>query len=549
MLINPTNQSKTKLKPWQLHVLASVFLLLIYNMPFWSELKSIINPLDFSGWLFMGSVALLLLTLINLLLNLLCYRFTYKVIYVFVFIGSSMALYFIQQYNIIIDRDMVQNVIETNPSEAFDFVNSTLFIYLFLLGILPLIIVFRLQVKFNTLKQELLTKLKVIIISLVTIAILLYGSYPSYASLARGNRHISHIIVPTNFIFASISYTNQRFKSARMPLAKISQDVKLGQLWQKKKDKTVVVLVLGETARADHFSLNGYDKLTNPKLSQQEIINFEQTTSCGTSTAISLPCMFSHLDRDNFSKNKANNSENVLDFIANGGFSVQWRDNNTGCKGICERVDFIDLSKEKNNPLCETGECFDEILLTNFTQQIIENPNNQLIVMHQKGSHGPAYYLRYPKEFEQFTPVCSTNKLQNCESKSINNAYDNTILYTDHVVNQVIEELKQLPKEYNTALVYISDHGESLGENNIYLHGTPYFMAPDAQTHVPFLLWFSNQFSQNFGIDTRCLNKKSNSSFSHDNLFHSLLGLLNLKTSYYQTQKDIFAGCRITAHE
>ena len=549
MLINPTNQSKTKLKPWQLHVLASVFLLLIYNVPFWSELKSIINPLDFSGWLFMGSVALLLLTLINLLLNLLCYRFTYKAIYVFVFIGSSMALYFIQQYNIIIDRDMVQNVIETNPSEAFDFVNSTLFIYLFLLGILPLIIVFRLQVKFSTLKQELLTKLKVIIISLVTIAILLYASYPSYASLARGNRHISHIIVPTNFIFASISYTKQRFKSARMPLAKISQDVKLGQLWQKKKDKTVVVLVLGETARADHFSLNGYDKLTNPKLSQQEIINFEQTTSCGTSTAISLPCMFSHLDRNNFSKNKANNSENVLDFIANSGFSVQWRDNNTGCKGICERVDFIELSKEKNNPLCETGECFDEILLINLTQQIIENPNNQLIVMHQKGSHGPAYYLRYPKQFEQFTPVCSTNKLQNCEPKSINNAYDNTILYTDHVVNQVIEELKQLPNEYNTALVYISDHGESLGENNIYLHGTPYFMAPDAQTHVPFLLWFSNQFSQNFGIDTRCLNKKSKSSFSHDNLFHSLLGLLNLKTSYYQTQKDIFASCRFTAHE
>jgi lipid A ethanolaminephosphotransferase len=548
MLINP-NKSTASIKPWQLHLIASIFLLLIYNLPFWSEIKHILNPQGISNWLFMASIFVLLLALINLLLHLLCYRLTYKIIYIFIFIGSSMALYFIQQYNIIIDRDMVQNVIETNPSEAFDFVNSTLFIYLFFLGILPLFILFKLRVKFCTLKQELVTKFKVIASSFITIALLLYVSYPSYASLARGNRHISHIIVPTNFVFASISYTKQRFKSARMPLAKISQDVKLGQLWQNKKGKTVVILVLGETARADHFSLNGYDKITNPKLAQQNVINFEQTTSCGTSTAISLPCMFSHLDKDNFSKNNANNSENILDFIANSGFSVQWRDNNTGCKGICERVDFIDLTQIKNNSLCITGECFDEILLKDLRQQIIDNPNNQVIVMHQKGSHGPAYYLRYPEEFKQFIPVCATNKLQNCDPKDINNAYDNTILYTDHVVDQVIEELKQLPSDYNTALVYISDHGESLGENNIYLHGTPYFMAPEAQTHVPFLLWFSNKFMKNFNLNTDCLNKKTKLSFSHDNLFHSMLGLLDLETSYYQPEMDIFASCRVNIHE
>jgi lipid A ethanolaminephosphotransferase len=259
--------------------------------------------------------------------------------------------------------------------------------------------------------------------------------------------------------------------------------------------------------------------------------------------------MFSHLDKDNFSKNKANNSENILDFIANSGFSVQWRDNNTGCKGICERVDFIDLTQIKNNSLCITGECFDEILLKDLRQQIIDNPNNQVIVMHQKGSHGPAYYLRYPEEFKQFIPVCATNKLQNCDPKDINNAYDNTILYTDHVVDQVIEELKQLPSDYNTALVYISDHGESLGENNIYLHGTPYFMAPEAQTHVPFLLWFSNKFMKNFNLNTDCLNKKTKLSFSHDNLFHSMLGLLDLETSYYQPEMDIFASCRVNIHE
>ena len=533
--------NKITLKPWQLHLLVSFIFLIFYNNSFWREVSEIVST---NLWM-KASIFSLLVLLINFLLNLFCGKYTYKFIYPLVFIGASLGLYFINQYTIIIDRDMVQNVLETNPAEAGDFLNSSLLMYLFFLGIIPSILLLLVNVKFSTLKTELLTKLKITLLSVISIGLLLYISYPTYASIARNNRHISHLIIPTNFIFATASYANQKFQSANQPLALISKDAKLTQFWDNKKNKSILVIVVGETARADHFSLNGYEKPTNPNLKKQPLINFSQVNSCGTSTAVSLPCMFSHMDRDNFSKNTAKNSENLLDFLSNTGFSVQWRDNNTGCKGICNRVDSLDLTQEKNKLYCQTGECFDEILLTNITDQINKNPNNQVIVLHQKGSHGPAYYLRYPQKFNQFSPICETNKLQDCTQKEVENTYDNTILYTDFVVNKLIEKLKTLPDDYNTAMLYISDHGESLGENNIYLHGTPYFMAPDAQTHIPFFMWFSTSFMQQFNLNQSCLTSKKNTNLSHANLFHSVLGLLGISSQYYDAEKDIFSSCRV----
>ena len=534
-----------KLKSWQLHVLTSLLLLCLYNAAFWMEINKIVAPSGFADYLFMASIFLLLFIIINLIINLLCNRYSYRVLYPIIFIGSALSLYFIKQYSIIIDRDMIQNIVETNPAEATDFINLTMFFYLFLLALVPLVLIFKSTITFQSLKQGLLLKFKILALSSISMVVLLYVSYPSYASMARGNRHLSHLIVPTNFIFASISYLKQQVKSAHKPLALISKDAKLDDFWLKPQEKTVLILVIGETARADHFGIFGYEKQTTPKLAKRDLVKFNHVSSCGTSTAISLPCMFSHLDRENFSKDIAKNSENLLDFLANSGFSVQWRDNNTGCKGICKRVEFLDLTDVKDNPHCTTGECFDEILLEDMAQQIKENPNNQVIVLHQKGSHGPAYYLRYPQSFNKFTPICATNELQDCSETELKNTYDNTILYTDFVVDKIIALLDGLPAEYNASLIYLSDHGESLGENNIFLHGTPYFMAPDAQTHVPLMLWLSDPFKQNFGIDQACLKHKQNLDFSHDNFFHSVLGLLNINTQFYDPNKDIFQTCEL----
>jgi lipid A ethanolaminephosphotransferase len=223
---------------------------------------------------------------------------------------------------------------------------------------------------------------------------------------------------------------------------------------------------------------------------------------------------------------------------------VLWKDNNSGCKGTCNRVPSEDVSQKKDPRWCRNGECFDEIMLEGLDQQLAHHKGDLLLVLHQKGSHGPAYYLRYPDEFAHFTPVCQTNKLQDCSRETITNAYDNTILYTDHVLARVIELLKQQQDHYNTALWYMSDHGESLGENNLYLHGAPYSFAPETQTHVPMVQWISDGFAARSKLDLNCLRQVANRPVSHDNLFHSMLGILDIQTSAYQPELDLFKACR-----
>jgi lipid A ethanolaminephosphotransferase len=172
-----------------------------------------------------------------------------------------------------------------------------------------------------------------------------------------------------------------------------------------------------------------------------------------------------------------------------------------------------------------------------------------VIVLHQKGSHGPAYFQRIPAEFRKFSPVCHTSQLQECSRSEIINAYDNSILYTDYVLSRLIDFLRQHEEDYDASLIYVSDHGESLGEKGIYLHGMPYMIAPDEQKHVPLLFWMSDGFASRFGVDRDCLLATAGDEFSHDNLFHSLLGLLDIHTGVYAPGQDMFRGCsRIPGH-
>lgn len=527
----------------QLNIIIAIIFLAFYNLNFWKESYQVINPSGILDFVFFFSIFFLLLIIINLLLTLLCSRYSYKVIYTLLFICSASSLYFISKYGILIDRDMIQNIVETRHAEAKDLINLSLIMYLLVLGILPIFVIYKIPIQFGSFKQEFFSKTKIIVASLILIIALLFINYASFASMARSNRQISHLIIPTNFIFATVSFVKQHFKISHLPFKIITKEAKLGDRWKTIKNKTVLVLVVGETARADRFGINGYEKQTTPHLATREINDFSQTYACGTSTAVSLPCMFSYLERENYSQEMAKNTENLLDFFIKTNFSVQWRDNNTGCKGLCDRAQEVDLTEVKDNPLCSTGECFDEILLHNLKKQIVDNPKNQIIVLHQKGSHGPSYYLRYPQSFEKFKPICKGNQLQKCSALEVNNTYDNTILYTDYFLDKTIDLLQDLPSNYNTSLIYISDHGESLGENNLYLHGTPYFIAPDAQIHVPFLTWMSDSFSHQFNIDKSCLENKRNNTFSHDNLFHSVLGLMQITTPVYKPEFDVFKPC------
>ena len=306
----------------------------------------------------------------------------------------------------------------------------------------------------------------------------------------------------------------------------------------------LLVVVLGETARSMNFSLNGYPRDTNPELAKRPVVSFRQVESCGTSTAVSVPCMFSLMTRDNYNDDQANYQSNVLDVLQQAGISVLWRDNNSGCKGVCERVPHEDADQFNPGRDCRGEECFDEQMLTGLEQWLGQQAGSAVIVLHQKGSHGPAYYKRVPEPFNHFTPVCDSNQLQSCTQATITNAYDNSIRYTDQLLSRVIDFLQQQDSQFNTAMLYVSDHGESLGENNIYLHGMPWMIAPEEQKRVPLITWLSDDFQQSHQLPTSCLKSRRDTPLSHDYLTHSLLGLMQVSTRVYAPELDMFAPCQ-----
>ena len=267
--------------------------------------------------------------------------------------------------------------------------------------------------------------------------------------------------------------------------------------------------------------------------------------SCGTSTAESVPCMFSIFGQMDYDYKKGISTENVLDVLNHtNDIKILWRDNNSDSKGVALRVDFEDYRTSKTNTKCDEVECRDEGMLVGLEDYIKNNQGKDIfIILHQMGNHGPAYYKRYPKEFEKFTPVCKSNQLEECTKEEVSNAYDNAILYTDYFLSKAINFLKKYSKTHEAGLLYLSDHGESLGENGIYLHGMPYAIAPKAQTHVASLIWLDNgQMAHEYDINKIKQNKDK--EYSHDNLFDTLLGLFEVKTEVYKKELDILNEAR-----
>jgi lipid A ethanolaminephosphotransferase len=304
-------------------------------------------------------------------------------------------------------------------------------------------------------------------------------------------------------------------------------------------ERSIIVLVLGETARAENFSLNGYKRDTNPALSQRDVISFVDVTAAGTSTATSVPLMFSHKTRG-FSVDKARRMENVVDLLKQSGYDVRWIENDGGCKGVCDRVACVDI-KPDHPEYCDGTTCHDEIMLDGLGEYIAGGTSNMLVVLHTIGSHGPAYFKRYPARFRKFVPTCDTPEPQNCPRENIVNTYDNTILYTDYFLGRVIDMLKEL-KDIRASMVYVSDHGESLGENGIYLHGMPYAIAPEQQKKVPMVIWMNA--GQKKHVDYECLGARRTEAVSHDHLFHSILGLSEVRSKLYVAQLDLFKPCQ-----
>lgn len=434
-------------------------------------------------------------------------------------------------YGIILDTDMLKNVMQTNLQESLDLLNINLILYLFFLGILPSYLVYKVKILFGTFKQETFNKLTLALTSTIIIILTIFIFSKHYASFFREHKNLRLYTNPIFYVYSAGKHISSLVNKKNLPIQHIAHDAIIPAT---DIDRELIIMVVGETVRADRFSLNGYDKKTNPLLEKENLTSFKKMSSCGTSTAVSVPCIFSKFTKNEYSDEKAHRYENVLDILDHVGVNILWRDNNSDSKGVAVRVPYEDFRSKKLNTRCDI-ECRDEGMLVGLQDYIDEQKGDILIVLHQMGNHGPAYFKRYPDNFRKFTPTCDSKNLADCTLQQINNSYDNAIVYTDYFLAKTIKLLKDNSKKFETALLYVSDHGESLGENGVYLHGLPSIIAPKEQTHVAAIFWAGKHMK----IDKLMLKTKENLAVSHDNIFHILLGLFEVQTELYNKDLDI----------
>ncbi|WP_044872914.1 phosphoethanolamine--lipid A transferase [Pseudomonas sp. LFM046] len=535
---------RISLRPESLTFLASLLLLSLYNIPLWQHIFSIV-PADSGGFGMRVAFGVMVLAIFNFVLVLVSFRWVFKPVLIFLFLASSGVAYFMSQYGVLIDANMLRNVAETDVNEVRDLLSIKLVLFVLLLGVLPSWLLWKLPVRHRPLRRELLGKLGLAVGSVAVLGAVALLNYQGLASLFRNHHELRLLVVPSNYLNASYGYVREELALAKEPLRQIGTDAHKAPSWQAHQRKSLTVLVIGESARAENFGLLGYSRDTTPLLKGQAgVTAFSNVRSCGTETAVSVPCMFSNMGRGDYDATEARSQEGLLDVLKHAGLAVSWHDNQSGCKGTCNRVSQENLSHLKDPTLCIDGECHDEVLLKNLQAYIDQLKDDSVLVLHQMGSHGPDYFKRYPARFQKFSPVCTSNALNDCSRESIVNAYDNTLVYTDYVLSSLIDVLRRNQDKLDTAMLYISDHGESLGEYNLFLHGTPYLMAPDQQKHVAMLTWFSDSYRRDFALDNRCLGNERDKPLSQDNFFHSVLGLLQVQTDEYKEGLDLFAPCR-----
>ncbi|QIM45393.1 phosphoethanolamine transferase EptA [Leclercia adecarboxylata] len=527
--------------------LGCALLFTLLNALFIHRSWQVISPARLHDVLFALSVPLVLFCGWVIVFSILNIPLIRKPLLVLLTLGCAAATWFMFTYGAVIDQNMMVNVFETNSQEAAALVTPQLVVWLVVAGLLPASLLAMIRIRPGKWWHTLLIRLAAILASAVVIVLVAAVFYKDYASLFRNNKGIVKMVTPANYVSAIAKYSKARWFAGDQTLIRLGEDARKGPVLLAQQKKTVLVLVVGEASRAENYSLNGYDRETNPELKKQNVINFPQASSCGTETAVSVPCMFSGMPRKKYDADLAHHQEGLMDVLGHAGVNLLWRDNDGGCKGACTRIPHTDMTQWKLQQFCKDNSCIDDVNLWRLDDMLDGVKQDTVLVIHLMGSHGPAYYQRYPAQYRHFTPTCDTNEIQDCTHQALMNTYDNTILYTDSVLSKTIDALKARQSTLNTALVYLSDHGESLGENGLYLHGTPYMLAPEQQTHIPFIFWLSKDYQQNFGVDAQCLrDQAAKETVSQDNLFSTVLGMMNIRTAVYQPQMDLLTHCRRT---
>jgi len=525
--------SRLALTPTKLIVFAAIFLVATGNISFFGKVMEI-YPWDADNFGFLISIGIGFACVLTLLMTLLtCVVPARIVVSVFVLLAAVFG-YFSDQFGTVIDIEMIRNVLETDAGEVADLLNIGLVVRVMLLGIVPIVAIWCLPLIVATRRRELRFKAQTAGISIAVMLVCLFGFSDSYTGFFRLHKPLRYFSNPTYALYSAGKFlAHADVVGAPIELIPTAEGAVRSSTHS---GRELIVMVVGEAARTDRFSLNGYGRVTNPELAGEErLVSYGNISACGTSTAISVPCMFALDGHEEFDRDLAMSKENVLDVLQRAGVSVLWRDNNAGSKGVATRVAFEDFTSPELNPECDR-ECRDIGMLGGLQEFIDAQTTDILIVLHQMGNHGPAYFKRYPAEYERFTPACHFEELSRCTDEEIGNAYDNAILYTDHFLEAVIRLLKANTPRFETAMLYVSDHGESLGENGLYLHGMPNMLAPAEQTSVPVVIWIgdTSDIELNSALDAR------NDANSHDAVSFSLLSVFNINTKLPPIASPLF---------
>jgi len=533
---------------------AALWIGLLGNWPLWHRMAGMPDFEGVRGSLFIAVFAGIVVLVLGAVFSLLAWRIAVKPLLSLMLLMTAPLAYFIGSYGVVIDSTMITNALQTDLRETRDLLAWGLLLHVLLLAVVPLLWLWRQPVSRTAWLKRLGWNLLAVALALVLGAGLAALKTAELASTLRNHKVLTKMVSPVNAIWASVALAAQKQHAPKGPPEVVAADATLVPRAAGVKPP-LVMLVVGETARSENFSLNGYDKPTNPELSHLPVLSYREVSSCGTSTAASLPCMFSHLGREVY-VDKPIHQETLLDVLQRAGLAVLWLDNQSGCKGVCERVPNVQAINpaRADHPLpaglCGSdGECLDEAMLHDLDARIAALDPQRVargvvLVLHQMGSHGPAYYKRTPDNHKPFLPECRSSALQQCPVEEVRNGYDNSIAYTDHVLAQAIGWLGQQEARFQPSLLYVSDHGESLGENNLFLHGMPYALAPRQQKHVPLILWLPPATRDAQHLDSNCLSARRDAPMSHDGLFHTVLSLSGVQTRVYRKDWDWVGACR-----
>ncbi|GIU49879.1 phosphoethanolamine transferase [Shewanella algidipiscicola] len=530
----------------QFTFLIALFYVAIFNIPLFKLVRQGIAQQGDVNYLFVASLPFFLLFSLSIIFSLFSIKWILKPFFMVLTLLSSTLFFAALEYGVVFDYGMIENTLQTNSSEAFTYLNLDSVVAVIVTGLLPALLIYRMNITHKPFFNELLYKLAFILVMALGIGLIGMLYYQHYVTFGRNNDKIKRYIVPIYAVGSLAKYINSNYLQTPLVYKRQGIDAKNISAGTNQKPN-LLVLVVGETARSMNYAYYGYHRATNAHTQPFDIIAFQDMVSCGTATAVSLPCMFSSMDRQSYKAREAQAQDTVLDVLSYAGIKVNWLDNDSGCKGVCDRVEYLKVDMSADNPFCDGHYCYDEVLLAELDKHLgLPVSQDSLIVLHIMGSHGPTYYLRYPDAHRTFIPDCQRSDIQNCSDAELINTYDNTILYSDYILAQVIERLKETQHKVDSALLYVSDHGESLGERGLYLHGTPYAFAPKEQISVPLLAWFSADFAADNQLNIDCLTQfATQGGFSHDNLFSSLLGLMNVTTSLYLPALDLFSSCRV----